>query len=357
MTNRKVRLAFDGGEHLHFNGLLKSALDAPSAEVVGMAIADDELRQWFVDAYSGVPAYATSDELYDKAKPEAIITCADNERAAAVVAEAAARGVHVMKEKPMAATLALAEQMATTAARHGVRLMVNWPHNWSPAMHHAKRLIDDGAIGRVWQVHHRAGHGGPPPDYLQRGPIARVGWGWLIDREQNGGGAAIDFCSYGAVLSRWLMGQPSRVVAIGGRYAKEFFTVEDNAIMVLGYPRGHSVCEATWTQPAVAAPVPTQIYGEEGTIALTGRTELRLANRGDSGELSSTEAETITADPLPDQYASGPEYFTYCLQQDLPFTGMVSVAASRDAQEILEAGLMSMRDGKEVGLPLKSFAT
>jgi predicted dehydrogenase len=357
MTNRRVRLAFDGGEHLHFNGLLRSALGAASAEVVGMAIADDELRQWFTDAYSGVPAYATSEELYDKAKPEAIITCADNQRGAAVVAGAAARGVHVMKEKPMAASLALAEQMATTAARHGIRLMINWPHNWSPAMHHAKRLIDDGAIGRVWQVHHRAGHGGPPPDYLGKGPVARVGWGWLIERDQNGGGAAIDFCSYGAVLSRWVMGQPSRVVAMGGRYAKEFFTVEDNAIMVLGYPRGHAVCEATWTQPAVAAPVPIQIYGEDGTIALTGRDELRLANRGTSGELSSTEAESVSADPLPDHYASGPEYFAYCLRHDLPFTGMVSVAASRDAQEILEAGIMSMRAGKEVGLPLPSFAT
>jgi predicted dehydrogenase len=356
MTNRKVRLAFDGGEHLHFNGLLRSALEAPSAEVVGMAIADGELRQWFADAYSGVPAYATSEELYDKAKPEAIITCADNERAAVVVAGAAARGVHVMEEKPRAASLALAGEMATTAARQGIRLMVNWPHNWSPAIHHAKRLIDEGAIGRVWQVHHRAGHGGPPPDYLHGGPIARVGWGWLIERAQNGGGAAIDFCSYGAVLSRWVMGQPSRVVAMGGRYAKEFFTVEDNAIMVLGYPRGHSVCEATWTQPAVAAPVPTQFYGEEGTIALISRTELRLANRGSAGELSSTAAETITADPLPEHYVSGPEYFAYSMLHDLPFSGMVSVAASRDAQEILEAGMMSMRDGKEVGLPLKSFA-
>ena len=43
--------------------------------------------------------------------------------------------------------------------------MVNWPTNWSPAYHHAKKLVDDGRIGRVWQVHHRSGHGGPPADY------------------------------------------------------------------------------------------------------------------------------------------------------------------------------------------------
>ncbi len=127
MADHRIRLAFVGGEHLHFRGLLNSALESPTAEVVGMQIADDELRAYFATEYSGVPAFTSADELYDAAKPQAIITCADNAQGAEVVAEAAARGVHVMKEKPMAATLGLAEQMATTAARHGVRLMVNWP--------------------------------------------------------------------------------------------------------------------------------------------------------------------------------------------------------------------------------------
>jgi predicted dehydrogenase len=233
--------------------------------------------------------------------------------------------------------------------------MINWPTNWSPAIHHARRLIDEGRIGRVWQVHHRAGHGGPPPDYQTRGPIARVGWGWLIERETNGGGASIDFCSYGAVLSRWIMGQPSRVMAMGGRYAKDFFTVDDNAVMLLGYPRGHSVCEATWTQPAVAIQVPARIYGEDGAIAITGQAELRLANRGAPGERSATEAEAIEAPALPDHFRSGPDYFTYCLLHEQAFEGMVSAAISRDAQEILEAGVRSMASGKEVGLPLNSF--
>lgn len=355
MAGSRIRLGFVGAEHLHFNGLLKSALEAPTAEVVGFTSTDPELQAHFAQQYPQVPAYASSAELYEQGKPEAIITCADNLRGAEVVAEAAARGVHVMKEKPMAASLEVAEEMATTAARHGVRLMINWPTNWSPAIHHAKKLVDEGRIGRVWQIHHRAGHGGPPPDYAARGPISRVGWGWLIERETNGGGAAIDFCSYGAVLSRWIMGQPSRVSGMGGRYSKDFFTVEDNAIMILGYPGGHSVCEGTWTQPAVPAQIPAMIYGTDGAIALISQTQLTIANRGQSGELSSRESETITAPALPDHYASAPAYFTHCLLHDEPFQGIVSPELSRDAQEILEAGLASMAQGKEVGLPLKPF--
>ena len=237
MTSSRIRLGFVGAEHLHFGGSAQERPGMPDRRGRGLhehRSRTPGLLREHVPRRQGV-------RQLDRAvragrSRQAIITCADNLRAAEVVAEAAERGVHVMKEKPMAATLAVAEQMATTAARHGVRLMINWPSNWSPAIHHAKTLVDEGRIGRVWQVHHRAGHGGPPPDYLARGPVARVGWGWLIERETNGGGAAIDFCSYGAVLSRWIMGQPSRVTGMGGRYSKDFFTVDDNAIMILGYP-------------------------------------------------------------------------------------------------------------------------
>ena len=355
MPAQKIRLGFVSAAHLHFGGLLKAALASPTAEVVGVVFGDDELESHFTKEYANLTAFETAEELYDTATPQAIITCADNQRAVDIVAEAAARGVHVMKEKPMAASLELAEQMATTAARHGVRLMINWPTNWSPAIHHAKTLVDEGKIGTVWQVHHRAGHGGPPADYVDRGPVSRVGWDWLINRERNGAGAYVDFCSYGAVLSRWIMGQPSRVMALGGRYAKDFFTVEDNAVLLLGYPRGHSICEGTWTQPAVPMRIPPMIYGTDGAIAITSQTELQMANRGQSGERVSDEAESIDVPPLLDHYRSAPDYFTTCLLQDQPFEGIVSPDVSRDAQEILEAGIASMNRGEEVGLPLKAY--
>jgi hypothetical protein len=40
------------------------------------------------------------------------------------------------------------------------------------------------------------------------------------------------------------------------------------------------------------------------------------------------------------------------LKRDEPFEGMLSAAISRDAQEILEAGLRSAQSGSEVSLPL-----
>lgn len=353
MAAGSIRLGFVSADHLHFPGLMRAALECPTAEVVGMVIDDPEHRDFLAERFSGVKTYGSAAELYDKESPQAIVTTRNNRDAIEVVTHAAARGIHVMKEKPMAASLALADEMLATCNRHGVRLMVNWPTNWSPAFHHAKTLVDGGEIGQVWQVYNRAGHGGPPRDYLQRDPVARVGWGWLIDRELNGGGAYVDFCSYGAVTSRWLMGQPSRVLAMGGRYSKDFFTVEDNAILLLGYPKGHSVCEGTWTQPATPLRIPTMVYGTEGSLALTGAKELQIATRPAAG--APVEPRTIEAPDLPPHYASSVAYFTHCLLHDAPFEGIVNADLCRDAQEILEAGLLSMQSGCEVGLPLPAF--
>lgn len=352
MSEGKIRLGFVNADHLHFGGLMRAALDVPWAEVVGMVVDDEELRGWAKEQFPSVPLFDDSDELYDQAKPQAIVTCADNLNAADVIAEATERGVHAMKEKPMAASLDVAEEMLVAANRAGIRLMINWPTNWQPSFHFAKRLVDEGRIGQVWQVYHRAGHGGPPADYQKRGPVSRIGWGWLIDRERNGGGAYVDFCSYGAAISRWFMGQPSRVYAMGGRYIKDFFAVEDNAVLLMGYPKGHAVVEGTWSTPATPIRIPTMIYGSEGAIAIAGD-QIQIATRTDDPR--KPRIETIAAPAMPDHYRSGPAYFTYCLLYGLPFEGIVSPAIARDAQEILEAGLYSMEEGKEIGLPLKSF--
>ena len=47
--------------------------------------------------------------------------------------------------------------------------------------------------------------------------------------------------------------------------------------------------------------------------------------------------------------------FTSALLWDEPFPALTTPALGRDAQEIVEAGLASMRTGQRVGLPLASF--
>lgn len=100
-------------------------------------------------------------QMLDRERLDIAIVCCENAQDGEVVEEIAKHGVNITTEKPMGASLPEALKMARAAKRNGVELFVNWPTTWSAAIRTAKRLIDDGAIGRVWEVKYRAGSMGP----------------------------------------------------------------------------------------------------------------------------------------------------------------------------------------------------
>ena len=64
---------------------------------------------------------------------------------------AIAAGKHVWCEKPMALTLAQAEEMAQAARAKGVTTMLGYNYISNPAFTHAQSLAHSGAIGRLVQ--------------------------------------------------------------------------------------------------------------------------------------------------------------------------------------------------------------
>ena len=60
------------------------------------------------------------------------------------------QGKHVLCEKPMAANLADAKAMLDCASRSGVKAMCGFNYRFLPAVVLAKRLIESGAMGRVY---------------------------------------------------------------------------------------------------------------------------------------------------------------------------------------------------------------
>ena len=89
-------------------------------------------------------SYDDYHEMLEQEKIDIVICCAENAQHPAVVEACAQHGVHVIIEKPMAASLQDGLQMARTARAAGIELIVNWPTTWQPASHKAKEQIDSG---------------------------------------------------------------------------------------------------------------------------------------------------------------------------------------------------------------------
>ena len=69
------------------------------------------------------------------------------------VQQAAAMGLHVLVEKPMAATLADAQAMVAAAERAGIALVVGHSHSHDAPIRAMRGLIESGELGAVRMVH------------------------------------------------------------------------------------------------------------------------------------------------------------------------------------------------------------
>jgi predicted dehydrogenase len=302
--------------------------------------------------YGVARGYGDYASLLEIEKPDAVLIFADNAGSVEIVELAASHGRPIMLEKPMADSLAGAERIRVAVRKAGVPLMVNWPTNWTPAVRHALDLAAGGVVGDIFRFSFRGGHAGPK-EY----GCSEYFYEWLYDRERNGAGAYIDYCGYGAVMASHLLGLPSRAQATIGRLQKDYVPVDDNAILVLRYPKAMAVIEATWT---ANGPVPDggpAIWGSEGTLVVqrqSARREGQIVRTGVVRRTSRDDPDGDLIEPpdLPEGERNATEYFLNCLANDRSFEGLVSMETSLRAQEMLEAGLIAARAGSEVSLPL-----
>jgi predicted dehydrogenase len=141
---------------------------------------------------------------------------------------------------------------------------------------------------------------------------------------------------------------PSRVLGVAGRLVKEDQLVDDNAVLVLSYPQALAVAEASWTQVGKLTSYQVVIYGTRGTLLVEPRQSGRLLLA--SSECPEGYAVEVPRPPAELQSASA--HFLHALATGQEFLPLCADRPCRDAQEILEAGLLSARQGAEVSLPL-----
>ena len=160
---RKSRIVGLSFEHAHMGDLLREVYEHPNAEIAGVWDADKARMTEAVTNFS-IPkerVYGDLAQCVREARPDLAILCPMTGRHADVVEEVGALGVDILLEKPFAASLADADRMLAAVKKSGVRLAINWPLRWYPSHVTTKRLIDEGVIGDVIEVHFYDGNRGP----------------------------------------------------------------------------------------------------------------------------------------------------------------------------------------------------
>jgi predicted dehydrogenase len=340
-TDSRFRLAIIGLVHSHAWGHLRNIAKMEGVELVGIAEPAAALRDEAAKAAPGITLYDNYLKLLDEKKPEAVWAFVENDRHLEIAKVCATRGIHVIFEKPMAASFAEAKEMLALANKHKIFLMTNYQMAWWPENYSAYDFAQSGNIGKVWRVRSIIGHGGPAPG----NPADVRGqefWKWLND-EKRGGGALVDFVGYGAVWCRWYLGMPKSVYAITTHTRPDTYHTNTNATVILQYAdNGVGIIEGSWDLPRSFQDV--EIFGNKGSVYMARNRIEAMAGR-DRKEVSLGTLSEDRRDPV--------TYFIHRIRNHQPLDGMVAPEFNVDAMAIVEAAKRSAESGKPVSLPLR----
>jgi predicted dehydrogenase len=276
--------AFMGNAHSQAWRVAPRFFDLPAEPVMQVVAGRDAERAAEAAARLGW-ADSTDDwrTVLDRDDVQIVDICTPGDTHAEIAVAALAAGKHVLCEKPLANTVAEAEDMAaaaTAAREHGVEAMVGFTYRRVPAVSLAQRLVAEGRLGQLRHV--RA-------QYLQdwiADPEAPLSW--RLDKAKAGSGALGDIGAHIVDLTQFITGQ--HIVEVAGRletfvkerpYAAEHaglsgtastgrgpVTVDDAASFLATFTGGAmGVFEATRFATGRKNAIRIEINGSKGSLA------------------------------------------------------------------------------------------
>lgn len=197
-------------------------------ELVGIAEIDSSLGAE-VAARSGTTAYDDYRTMLTREHPDAVTVAVPTQYHHRVVLDALSAGCHVLVEKPIAATPAEAEEMIAAANRAERVLMVGHIERYNPAIQELKKRMEQGQVGRPFQIHTR--RLGPFPPRVRDV------------------GVVVDLATHDLDVIRYLTGTEG--VRVYAETKREVHTTRED--MVIGLVRFESellaVVEVNWLTP------------------------------------------------------------------------------------------------------------
>lgn len=150
-------------------------------------------------------------------------------------------GVHVLMEKPLATSVAEADDMIAAAKRNKRVLMVAYPHRYRPAMRRFKEAITGGEFGKLIML----------DGFMDEALQGYADLGWISKRKTLGGGVLFSSSPHMIDTMLWIAGDARRMHMAGARSGVNM-EGEDTAVSVIDFASGViGVTRHTWASPSV----------------------------------------------------------------------------------------------------------
>lgn len=146
-----IRVAVVGAGYWGPN-LIRNFAACPDTELVAVCDRDEERLAQVLRPYPGVEAMTDFRRILDRADIHAVAIATPVDTHAPLGVAALRAGKHVLVEKPLAGSVADAEQMVDAAAEADRVLMVDHTFIYSGPVQTIKQIIDSGELGDIYFV-------------------------------------------------------------------------------------------------------------------------------------------------------------------------------------------------------------
>jgi len=322
--------------------LIPAIAASDEGELAALITSNSDSAARFAEPWGTPQIYATLDDALTTASIDGILLSTPNHVHREQVLAAAAVGIHVLCEKPLATTLEDAAEMVRACRDAGVTLGTGFHLRHNLVHRRARDLIREGRIGdirfaSVRYAHRTAPH--PPTAATPRRDIPPVA-PWRRDPSISGGGAFVSTGSHAIDLLRFLTG--AEVVDVHAR-GDAVTPAEVNLAFVAGLT-GDAI--AVVQAGEIAFPEnETTISGTKGTIVCRG--SVGNAGTGTLALITAAGEETF-APALHDVYVGECDSFVRAVRDGRPADA--SGLDGLRAQEVIDAVYTSAERGTRVSV-------
>jgi predicted dehydrogenase len=225
--------------------------------LVGACDTDAEAARSFAQSF-GCPVFTDPSEFISQTDCDIVIVAVVNKYIRGITEQALNHGKHVLAEKPLGRNAAESEKMVQTALLNRRLLKTGFNHRFHPALWKAKKMFDEGQIGKLLFIRGRYGHGGRPGMEKE----------WRASKDLCGGGELLDQGVHMIDLSRWFAGD---IRSAFGKVRTKFWEmeVEDNAFILLESCDHVDIqLQVSWTNWKNIFSM--EIFGSDGYLSIEG---------------------------------------------------------------------------------------
>jgi predicted dehydrogenase len=224
-----------------------------SGRVVAVGSRSRDAAEHFADTFGIEHRHGSYASLVEDPDVEAVYVATPHPMHHPNCLAALRAGKAVLVEKPFTMDATEARELVATARAHGVFLMEAMWTRFLPHIVAIRRLLDEGALGRIVSVH--ADHG----QWFAYDPRHR------LFAPELGGGALLDLGIYVVSFASMVLGKPDRVLALADATATG---VDSQTSILLGYASG---AQAVLTCTLLArSPNRAAIVGTEARVEIDG---------------------------------------------------------------------------------------